>query len=327
MNFAFANSKIQEIIIPSSVTTIEANCFNCCYNLEKVEFAENSQLNLIEKQAFSYSVIKSIIIPPHVTRIKSETFWYCVKLESVTFAEGSELKLIESNAFADSSIKHLSIPSISIEFQDGWIDDTPELIDIKISPDNKVFSNLNDQIFLKKSTENGIFDVVSFVSRNCKKIKIPSYIKILGIGALYSCANVDEIEFENDSKLEFISDKSFVQTGIEFITIPSHVNHIGKWCFGNCYKLQKIDFEKNSELKTLDENALSCSSIESLSIPSSIVKFGESWCFLTPILKNITIIPNGPQNICYFDDKFILGKTNLNQILIQLFLLDVTLKK
>ena len=45
---------LEEIIIPSSVETIESCTFMKCDNLKKVVFKENSQLKKIDSQTFLY---------------------------------------------------------------------------------------------------------------------------------------------------------------------------------------------------------------------------------------------------------------------------------
>ena len=43
----------------------------------------------------------------------------------------------------------------------------------------------------------------------------------------------------------------------------------------------------------------------------SILEFNEAWCKSTSNLKNVTIFPTDQENISYYEDKFIIGKSDL----------------
>lgn len=51
----FATRDLVEITIPSVIKFIEMNAFNNCTHLQKVEFLDDSELRVIEKNAFSNS--------------------------------------------------------------------------------------------------------------------------------------------------------------------------------------------------------------------------------------------------------------------------------
>lgn len=68
---------------------------------------------------------------------------------------------------------------------------------------------------------------------------------------------------------------------------------------------------KSSKLRKIGKFAFSFSSFESLTIPSCIEKFEIGWYNELLNLKNISIIPYKEKNICYYDNKFILGKSDL----------------
>ena len=103
----------------------------------------------------------------------------------------------------------------------------------------------------------------------------------------------------------------FAIRNIQNVTIPSFVKIIGEHSFDKTTKLKKVDFEKNSNLQIIKSYAFLTSSIESLSIPSSVLILKPNWCTKAKNLTNISIIKNNQINIFYFDNKFILGKSDL----------------
>ena len=87
-NYVFAESDIQQIVLPSSLQTIGDSVFHSC------------------------SELTNITIPASVTSIGNSAFWGCSKLQTVTFAEGSQLQTIGSNAFRRcSALTSITIPA------------------------------------------------------------------------------------------------------------------------------------------------------------------------------------------------------------------------
>lgn len=76
--YAFqGNNKIEEIVIPSTVSQIGDLTFNACSNLKKVVFDENIILESIGQQAFfGCENLKSVIIPKNVLSINYRAFGY-----------------------------------------------------------------------------------------------------------------------------------------------------------------------------------------------------------------------------------------------------------
>lgn len=72
-----------------------------------------------------------------------------------------------------------------------------------------------------------------------------------------------------------------------------------------------MEFESDSKLNTIDKEAFAFSSISFLSIPSSVVEFKEGWCAGTQKLKKVTILPNKVTNVIYYEDKLLIGKSDI----------------
>lgn len=68
----FAESKIESIQIPSTLTIIEVGTFSKCEQLKSVEFSEG--LEKIGAKAFSNSGIESVVLPPSVKTISGNAF-------------------------------------------------------------------------------------------------------------------------------------------------------------------------------------------------------------------------------------------------------------
>lgn len=102
---ALSCSGLKEIVIPSSVIIIYEDAF-CNSLLEKIEFGEDSKLQIIEKNAFYINeTIDNLVIPNSVKRICESAF---NKVNTLTL--GSGLEYIESKAF--SSVESIKVEKI-----------------------------------------------------------------------------------------------------------------------------------------------------------------------------------------------------------------------
>lgn len=64
-------------------------------------------------------------------------------------------------------------------------------------------------------------------------------------------------------------------------------------------------------LQIIEDYAFCYSSIKKLSIPSSVAELKEGWCLGTTNLTDIEVYPAMEQNIAYYNDSFIIGKSDI----------------
>lgn len=93
-------------------------------------------------------------------------------------------------------------------------------------------------------------------------------------------------------------------------TIPSYIKRIGTCAFQFCVNLNEIKIQKNSELQSIDNSAFYNSSIKCIEIPSSLIELKKYWCSFIDDKVEFKIIKNGEENIKFFNEKFLIGKTD-----------------
>ena len=138
----FARRDIEQVIIPSYIKRISSYAFDCCKRLKNIEFSENSELETIGEYSFCNSAIENISIPSSLKRIERNAFENCKELIQISFSENSELRSIGEYALTNSSIKDINIPSKVELLKEGWCCNTPNLINVILSPKNKQFSKI-----------------------------------------------------------------------------------------------------------------------------------------------------------------------------------------
>ena len=108
------SSKLQEILIPSSINQIGRNSFHGCTNLKDVTFESNSELKRMGKSAFySCFSIEEINLPDALEYIGEGAFNYCMKLNKVNISEKSSLKIIDKGGFHKCfALEEMTLPNL-----------------------------------------------------------------------------------------------------------------------------------------------------------------------------------------------------------------------
>ncbi|KAK8842915.1 hypothetical protein M9Y10_025781 [Tritrichomonas musculus] len=294
---AFSNSSLTNITIPATVIQIGESCFFNCKNLQNVTF------------------------PPSLRKIDDFAFKNCNFLKSILFTKDSELRSIGEGVFFYSNITKFVIPPKLRELKKGWCQNS-QLVCIELSEENKNFKMIEDKFLLGKTNEKrDNFDLLLFVRRDLKEVKIPSCVKEIGSYAFSGCFWLHSIVFDENSQMKKIGELSFVGClSLEKISIPENVDEIEEgWChskitnFSISEKNKKFLFhqekillgksEKNIE--KFDSLLFAKRSIEHVIIPSFVNKICALSFYLCTNLKSVE-----------FEEKSelkIIGKSSFNR--------------
>ena len=74
--------------------------------------------------------------------------------------------------------------------------------------------------------------------------------------------------------------------------------------------LREIEIPNDSKLETIESRAFNNVAIENITMPSNLIELGDNWCSHVANLNTIIISPKNKRYI-YYKDKFVLGKSNL----------------
>ncbi len=107
--FTFAHmASLKEITIPKNLVDIGLNTF-WMSSLEKVNFAEDSRLELIGQDVFGFTKLKEVTLPVSVKKLGIGAFRLCPSLTKVVLNDG--LECIDTGAFAGSGVTELVVPA------------------------------------------------------------------------------------------------------------------------------------------------------------------------------------------------------------------------
>lgn len=237
--------EIKSVTIGSEVETLGHFSFVFCDDIETVTFEENSKLREIGHLALSIPNLKEIDIPDSVVSI-----W--------------------SMAFYRTQISEIDLPDGAVFYHSAF-DVCPYLTKINISENHKYYStDEHGVIFNKDKSKLYLY----LDAKPETEYTIPASVTSIEEGAFNDVNNLEHIYFEENSKLEVLSD----------------------YCFDGCNSVTEIVLPDN--LKKIGVRALSGLKTKEINIPDTVTEIGAGafkGCPLkcVKIPDGVTSLPNG----------------------------------
>ena len=272
----FYLTKLETIVLPNSVTSIDKSAFWGCSNLTSIivgsgnkRYDSRDNCNaIIEKSsntliagcknstipnsvtsigdgAFSEcSGLTSITIPNSVTSIGTSAFSYCSGLTSVIISDLSAWCGIDFSSFCFSTPYHLYLNGMEIK-------------DLTI-PDN-------------------ITSIGNFAFYYCSgltSVTIPNSVTSIGEHAFSNCSGLTSVTIPNSvTSIDYAA--FWGCSGLTSVTIPNSVTSIGKFAFYECTGLSSVTIPNS--VKSLGNYAFfGCSGLTSVTIPNSVISIGNN---------------------------------------------------
>ena len=255
------NDWIEEVVLPKTLTEIDAFAFSDCVGIEKIIIPGN--VKKIGVMAFvKCSNLKEIVLPNSMANIGDHAFFECGKLSRIV------------------------IPKSVEEIGEGVLIGCNSLSSIKVAKSNKAFDSRNNCNAIIRTKDNTLIascintklpDSVAewefaFSRReDIKEIVVPKSIVKVGNSSFSGCHQLKSINLHND--VIEIGERAFEYCGLETITLPSSITHIGQRAFMDCKELKTILL--SDSLRVIDEYAFyGCTALEELAIPDSVIHIG-----------------------------------------------------
>ena len=328
---AFAKNRyLQSVVIPDTVTKIDAGAFSECTNLSGVALSEG----LVELgcNAFGETALTSIVIPKSLEI--AHTYWdslgrtdgpfqKCNQLRSVSFETGT--KQVAQFLFAGcTGLEKIVIPDEITTIGKGAL---------------QLCKNLTNVTLPESCTEIG--EGAFLQNDKIEKIKIPNNVITIGSEAFKQCSELQQVILS--SKLKDLGTAAFAETAITEIEIPKSlktahtyydaggridgpfekcdqlkkvtfetgITQIAQFLFAGCTGLEKIDIPDTVD--TIGKYALSeCSNLRLATIPAKITEINEGIFQDDSVLDRI-VLPDKIKSIKYTAFK---GCKSLKEIVI-----------
>jgi len=294
-------SRLREVILPASITSIGMYAFDYCSRLTSVTFGNS--LTSIGMNAFgTCERLTSVQIPNNVTTIKESAFRSCSSLTFVTI--GSGVTSIGNSAF--SNCKRLQ--------------------EFRVSEDNTYYCQLDGALYSEDKTTlivcpntktneyiipNSVTSIGNYAFDGCNKltsITIPNGVISIGDYAFASCAGLTSITIPKS--ITSIGNYAFSGCdGLKSITIPNRVTSIGNGAFAHSNGLTSITIP-NSVISIGNEAFAYCVGLTSITIPNSVSSIGHEAFSNCGGLTSITI-PNSVTSIGEYAFAYCVGLTSI----------------
>ena len=200
-------------IFSSTIEEIGAGAFSGCESLKRIDWAENSNLKIIDNYAFGQcKSLNEFILPKEVEIIDTLAFCKCDALERVILSEGSQLREIGQSCFADLNL----LTSINLEASSA-----PYMI-------------IGEEAFRNSSLTSISLPNVRIIHDNafraCKKLEvvnipINSPLEEMGDYAFYYCPSLSSFTFPDGIKK--IGKCVLYDTSVSTIVLPESLEFVG----------------------------------------------------------------------------------------------------
>ena len=300
--YAYYNSTIDSITIPSNVTRIKHSAFGSCYSLTSITIPDS--VTYIGWEAFrSCTSLAEINGGVNVEEIGYDAF-YNTQASNLATGDTKVINnwLIKSNASGsvvlDESITHI-VPSNIYKIFSNYSGITDIVFPSKVKHiPMKVLSGATS---LTSVTLGGdVKSIGASAFTDCKALTtIESFTSVEHVGALAFCncvkltpptfgdslTRIDDYAFEDcDQFINVVLPEGVTSIGsgafahshrMESITIPNSVTDIGNNAFEKCYALTTVQL--GSGITTISDSMFYlCSGLTSIDIPDSVVSISSN---------------------------------------------------
>ena len=250
---AFANTPVQKVQLPSTLTTIRYGAFQNCTALKQITLPES--MTFIEGGAFqNCSALSSILVPQNVTYLGASAFSGCTSLTSATLPQA--ITRISSGLFENcSSLTTVQASSALTSIGSRAFAET---------------SALSSFTFPQTLTAVG---AESFTGSGIVNANLPQSVTYLGAGAFADCTKL--VYAQVPAAIQAVRERTFRNcTELKNESIPEGIRYIGAAAFQNDVSLQTVDFAQS--LLTICDNAFEGSGVgEGLVLPPALRTIGS----------------------------------------------------
>lgn len=327
-----SSEEIKELVIPSSVSSIEDYLFRQCSSIESVYVSEG--VTQIGKYAFAQcSNLSEVFFKEGLESIGQSAFEYCDKLTSLEIFEG--VKSIGENAFNGcENLFFISIPGSTISIGGNAFNRCDNLQGVRFASVESMClieyggvrakpTFYTHNIYIGNSEEKiknvvippTVSSIPDDLFKSCESIEeltIPTSVVKIGNTAFSGCKNLRKARFgsiESLCNIDFGSGSIPFTQGLQLyigdseeeireIIIPSTVKKITDYLFSQCKTLERVTMSEG--ITSIGAGSFQgCENLVSVIIPEGIESIGSSSFLDCYRLANVTI----PNSVSFIGDK------------------------
>lgn len=251
--YAFRDSGIETLTIPSTVTTINQYAFYQCTALEEIVIPDT--VTSLGRGAFYNSGVKYAVLGTGITEVPYGLFEYCNALESVTIPEG--ITSIGGYAFRDCKLlAEIDLPSTLTAIGDAAFSECDTLTEVVVPA--------------------GVTALNSSAFSSCDKLEsvtLPEGLTTLGSNTFSYCTSLVDVVLPQS--LTTIGRAAFSRcSALTTIALPDALTSLDIEVFDDCSALEEVTLPEG--LTEIPESSFrSCRSLTSIQLPSTVTTIGH----------------------------------------------------
>ncbi len=262
-----SNRTVTEVNIPASIKEIGESAFSSMTKLEKVNIADESQLETISNNAFmGCTKLTAFTVPASVKTIEYNAFYECTGLKTLKFAENSQIETIGDRAFQGCAITDIELPVTLTSMQSSAFSSC-EIVTATVPAEMVSYIPSNNLVTL--TIRGG--EKISSLGGNetLETVIIGDSITTIGDNAFDGCQSLKTITF--GANLTTIGSRAFADcNAIESIVIPEGVTTMKSSCFASCTSLKSATLP--TTLTDVGSDMFSsCNSLETVTMPANAI--------------------------------------------------------
>ena len=330
--YAFQNTALTSIRLPSSVEQVLNTAFFHCEKLINVTIDSNN---------VHYKAIENVIYKINGDGTLNLILYPYAKKAQV-FTIPTNVKVIYNESIINNYVEAINIPASTEEIDISlYAFTTPNLKTINVNSANPNYTVIDGVLFSKDKKKMCFYPS----GRTATTYIVPNGTTTIDENAFYNSSNLQHINIANTVNRIELRGFSYAR-GLQEITIPSNVTYFGAQLFMECPNLKKVTVSANSDvlsyrtfdecpileeviingnIKTLIEGSFyKCPKLTKITLPNSLERINSRAVFDCESLKQITIPANvvliekpafynhlEPGNDYWADTKFDISKTKL----------------
>ncbi len=225
-DYAFSNSSIRVITIPSLAVECEANAFA-------------NMTSIIELEAPTWILSK---MPPSAK----------ASVEILNITDGNEVNTATLSGF--KSLRKITLNASVSEVSAYDIAMLPSLEAITVDSDNTVYFSTDGHLYKKGANGNVL---VKACPMTADYFTLDTTVVEIGDYAFYNCDLLTSVYIEDGSVLNRIGSYAFYDCDILYsLELPSTVAVIGNYAFGLCDYISELEFTKENAYYTISGGCL-----------------------------------------------------------------------
>ena len=185
---------LKSVKIPNSVRKIEPMAFDCCFNLEKIDFTGMIE-EIGELAFFNCDKVKEVNIPYGITKIENYIFGSCKSLTKIVIPN-SVTEIGDSAFYYCENLKEINIPDSVTKIGEGAFGDCSKVKEVNIpygitKIESYIFASCES--LTKVVIPNSVIEIEEYAFAGCTSLNltVPDSVKIIGENAFLDVPNVN----------------------------------------------------------------------------------------------------------------------------------------